>query len=121
MAKKCALCAPGFLLRGFLHRKSGYLPGFGRCGIQRLSTRVSIPATNLKAWAICSLQSSGSAFVESHICQNRADMGHPGVPLRVKRLRPKAIGVPATRPLDRHRLSKISVALKRFHKYYGVA
>jgi hypothetical protein len=60
-----------------------YLPGFGRCGIPRLSTRQSIPATNLGAWAIRSLHSLGSAFVESHICQNRADMGHPGVPLRV--------------------------------------
>jgi hypothetical protein len=25
----------------------------------------------------CSLYTHGSKFVESHICQNRADMGHP--------------------------------------------
>ena len=70
--------AANVALFGTAYRKYGYLPGFGRCGIPRLSTRQSIPATNLGAWAICSLHSLGSAFVESHICQNRADMGHPG-------------------------------------------
>ncbi len=28
--------------------------------------------------AIYALHSQGLGFVESHICQNRADMGHPG-------------------------------------------
>jgi hypothetical protein len=32
----------------------------------------------LKSMAIYALHSQGLKFVESHICQNRADMGHPG-------------------------------------------
>ncbi len=32
----------------------------------------------LKSVPIYTLHSQGLRFVESHICQNRADMGHPG-------------------------------------------
>ena len=38
-------------LFGTAYRKYGYLPGFGRCGISRLSTGHSLPATNA-GWPI---------------------------------------------------------------------
>src|SRR5271155_562594 len=50
-----------------------YLPGFGRWGIPRLSADRSLPATNLEVHGIDALHSQGLRFVESHICQNRAD------------------------------------------------
>src|SRR5271170_639945 len=62
---------------GTAYRKYGYLPGFGRCGIPRLSTAHSPMATGLDVHGHLHLHTQGPRFVESHICQNRADMGHP--------------------------------------------
>src|ERR1700732_1479598 len=54
-----------------------YLPGFGRCGIPRLSTGHSLLQQVLMLMVICTLHTQEPRFVESHICQNRADVGHP--------------------------------------------
>jgi hypothetical protein len=64
-------------LFGTAYRKYGYLPGFGRCGIPRLCTGHSPLATVFMSMVIYTLYTQGRRFVESHICQNRADMGHP--------------------------------------------
>ena len=56
-----------------------YLPDFGRCGIPRLLIEHSSPATDLDLQSDSyTLYLQGARFVESHICQKRADMGHPG-------------------------------------------
>src|SRR6202043_552927 len=54
-----------------------YLPGFGRCGIPQLSTGHSLLQQVLMLMVICTLHTLEPRFVESHICQNRADVGHP--------------------------------------------
>src|ERR1700755_1990301 len=54
-----------------------YLPGFGRCGIPRLSTGHSLLQRVLMLMVICTLHTQEPRFVEPHICQNRADVGHP--------------------------------------------
>src|ERR1700760_1404021 len=54
-----------------------HLPGFGRCGIPRLSTGHSLLQQALMLLVICTLHTQEPRFVESHICQNRADVGHP--------------------------------------------
>ena len=57
-----------------------YLPGFGRCGIPRLSTDHSLPATGLVHGhrQSCTVRGRGLWGIPD-ICQNRADMGHPGI------------------------------------------
>src|ERR1700756_3296972 len=54
-----------------------HLPGFGRCGIPRLSTGDSLLQQVLMSLVICTLHTQEPRFAESHICQNRADVGHP--------------------------------------------
>jgi hypothetical protein len=72
-----------FLLRGemdfhALKISQTGLPGMAIPWRHARGRLIETRGANLGAWAICSPHSLGSAFVESHICQNRADMGHPG-------------------------------------------
>jgi hypothetical protein len=54
-----------------------YLPGFGRCGIPPRWTGSFLLQRFPRSMMICALYGQWSRSVESHICQNRADMGHP--------------------------------------------
>ena len=40
---------------------------------------ITLYQQQILSMAIYALHSQGLRFVESHICQNRADMGHPGL------------------------------------------
>jgi hypothetical protein len=51
---------------GTAYRKYGYLPGFGRCGIPRLSTGHSLSATVFVSMVVCTLYPQGPRFAESH-------------------------------------------------------
>src|ERR1700689_3520545 len=70
-----------------------YLPGFGRCGIPRISTGQSVSATSLGAWAIYTLHSLGVAVGALPHLPNPGRYGAPGVPLRGGSFDRKLLGV----------------------------
>ncbi len=43
------------------------------------SSPITLYPQQILSMAIYGLHSQGLRFAESHICQNRADMGHPGL------------------------------------------
>jgi hypothetical protein len=91
MAKKCELSELISLLRGFF--------GFG--GLWRSSFTVPLGRSRLPSRGAGGMGTGWSVPGVVFACGRGGFAGH--------------------RPLDRHRLSKISVALKHFHKYCGAA
>jgi hypothetical protein len=64
-------------LFGTAYRKYGYLPGFGRCGIPQTSAPECKGVDDHSHQDLLPVESDRWIAAESHICQNRADMGHP--------------------------------------------